>query len=179
MNKFDRETGTFKYYSIHNGLPDNVVYGILEDEYGNLWLSTNNGLSKFDPKTKAKCIEKYKNIEISRTAIRLRKRIVFAEKQANIPSDSRETLDEISRFLADNPQITLEIQGHTDSAGDSSRNLKISQKRADAVRDYLIKTGIKPARLVAKGYGETTPIESNQTSRGRAANRRIEIIRTR
>jgi OmpA-OmpF porin, OOP family len=123
------------------------------------------------------CLEKYKNIEISSKAIRLKSQIVFNE-QANIRSDSALILADVALFLANNPKISVEIQGHTDSVGNDSYNLELSQSRADAVRNYLIIRGISPSRLTARGYGETSPIESNQTSRGRAANRRIEIIRT-
>lgn len=124
------------------------------------------------------CLKKYNDIEITVRAIRLKKSIVFGERQVKIARESYSTLDEIAHFLISNPEITVEIQGHTDSAGDDAFNLKLSQKRAESVRNYLIQKGIAPSRMVARGYGETSPIESNRTSRGRAANRRIEIIRT-
>jgi OmpA-OmpF porin, OOP family len=126
----------------------------------------------------AVCLKKYRNIEISSQAIHLEKLIIFEDKQANIRSDSALILDEVALFLADNPKISVEIQGHTVSLGKDTVNLELSQNQADAVRGYLISKGVSPSRLTACGYGETSPIESNQTSRGRAANRRIELIRT-
>jgi len=123
------------------------------------------------------CLEKYINIEITKSMIRLKKPILFKDKQVKIDPVSYPALDEVARFLIKNPKISVEIQGHTDSVGDDTFNLDFSQKRAESVRDYLIKKGIAPTRLVARGYGETSPIESNRTSRGRAANRRIELIR--
>lgn len=134
--------------------------------------------SEIGQQTNAICLKKYSNIVITRNAIRLNKPILFEEKQVKIAPESHSTLEEVIHFLISNPQITVEIQGHTDSAGDDSYNLDFSQKRADSVRRFLIINGIAPSRLVARGYGETSPIESNHTSRGRAANRRIEIIRT-
>jgi outer membrane protein OmpA-like peptidoglycan-associated protein len=138
----------------------------------------NQCLSETGQRVNAVCLEKYKYIEITVSAIRLKKSVLFKERQAKIAPESYSTLDEIAHFLISNPPITVEIQGHTDSAGDDTFNLRFSQKRAESVRGYLINKGIAPSRLVARGYGETSPIESNHTSRGRAANRRIEIIRT-
>ncbi|MBN1654073.1 MAG: OmpA family protein [Deltaproteobacteria bacterium] len=135
-------------------------------------------VSESGDKVDAVCLEKYNNIEITRNAIRLKKPIVFSDNQAIIAAESYLVLDEIARFLANNPKISVEIQGHTDSAGDDAFNQLLSQKRADSVGEHLKRKGINPSRLAARGFGETTPIESNRTSRGRAANRRIEIIRT-
>ena len=76
------------------------------------------------------------------------------------------------------PEITLEVQGHTDSRGSDRHNMRLSDRRANAVRDYLVGQGIESSRLVARGYGETRPLESNRTRAGRAANRRVEFVRT-
>jgi len=67
------------------------------------------------------------------------------------------------------------IEGHTDSVGSNSLNQKLSDARANAVMDYLINNGVSAARLNAKGFGEESPIESNNTRAGRAANRRVEV----
>jgi OOP family OmpA-OmpF porin len=71
----------------------------------------------------------------------------------------------------------VEIRGYTDSVGPASYNLELSQRRAEAVKQYLVNAGIDPSRLVAKGYGEADPIASNKTPEGRAQNRRIEFHR--
>jgi outer membrane protein OmpA-like peptidoglycan-associated protein len=73
------------------------------------------------------------------------------------------------------PKATFIVEGHTDSTGSSSLNLKLSEKRAIAVRDYLVKNGIDTTRLEAKGFGEGNPIDTNDTRAGRANNRRVEI----
>jgi outer membrane protein OmpA-like peptidoglycan-associated protein len=75
------------------------------------------------------------------------------------------------------PEVRVEIRGYTDSVGSWEFNLKLSRKRAESVREYLINSGISSDRLVAEGYGEADPVESNDTASGRAANRRIEFHR--
>jgi outer membrane protein OmpA-like peptidoglycan-associated protein len=66
--------------------------------------------------------------------------------------------------------------GHTDSVGDESKNMQLSQRRADAVRDYLVMHGVPDGRVTAQGMGETQPITDNRTAESRANNRRVEII---
>jgi outer membrane protein OmpA-like peptidoglycan-associated protein len=83
----------------------------------------------------------------------------------------------IVQVLKDNPEIKFEVGGHTDSDGADDYNLKLSQQRADAVKDQLIKMGIEAARLSAKGYGETKPISDNTTFEGKANNRRVEFVK--
>ena len=78
-------------------------------------------------------------------------------------------------ILKDIPSLKIEISGHTDNIGEESYNLLLSQRRADAVVLYLVKSGIDPARLTAKGYGESRPVISNETEDGRASNRRTEF----
>ena len=101
----------------------------------------------------------------------------FQTASAVLLPESYAALDSIYRWLAENPDVELEIRGYTDSVGEWEYNLKLSQRRADAVRRYFIKRGIAPERLRAVGYGEANPIASNATKAGRAANRRIEFVR--
>ena len=69
--------------------------------------------------------------------------------------------------------MKVEIQGHTDSVGKPAYNLKLSQRRAQSVLDYLLQDGVGPDQMVAKGYGETQPVASNKEADGRAKNRRV------
>lgn len=86
-------------------------------------------------------------------------------------------LDRNGKLLKDNSDIKVEIAGYTDSAGKEKKNLILSQKRADAVRKYLIdKWGIAPDRMVAKGYGSIRPVADNSTKEGRAKNRRVDTV---
>ena len=68
------------------------------------------------------------------------------------------------------------VEGHTDSTGSDKINNELSQKRADAVRDYLIENGFPAENIKAKGYGSSKPIGDNNTNKGRQANRRVEIF---
>jgi len=71
------------------------------------------------------------------------------------------------------PKLRIEVQGHTDSTGSERYNLQLSQRRAEAVREYLIAQGVAPGQVEARGYGEMQPIADNSTAEGRARNRRV------
>ncbi|MEQ8473852.1 MAG: OmpA family protein [Marinoscillum sp.] len=102
--------------------------------------------------------------------------IYFDFHSFRIKPESREVLSKLYVTMLKSPDLVVEIGGHTDSVGDDQFNLKLSQQRADAVRGYLIKEGIDPQRLIARGYGETVPLASNDDEEnGRELNRRIEI----
>jgi outer membrane protein OmpA-like peptidoglycan-associated protein len=104
-------------------------------------------------------------------------RIQFASGKSTLLAPSLQVLDEVAAVLKDNDQIRrIEIEGHTDGSGVPQHNLKLSQKRAEAVRDYLVNThGIDGARLVARGYGQDKPVADNTTREGREENRRVEF----
>lgn len=85
------------------------------------------------------------------------------------------TLHPTIQFLNNNPEVRVEIQGHTDNIGSDNYNQKLSEGRAASVRNYLVSKGIDPSRMTVKGYGESVPLMDNSTSEGRAFNRRIEF----
>jgi len=115
-------------------------------------------------------------VRVTRRAIVIRRKVHFATGTATIKPDSRQLLDSVVAVLLENKQIArIEVQGHTDNRGGQAFNMQLSQARADAVRDYLVKNGITPDRLVAKGYGPTRPKAPNITARNRARNRRVEF----
>ncbi len=84
-------------------------------------------------------------------------------------------LDGVADVLASEPSLNVEIQGYTDNRGSLSFNTKLSQARAKAVMNFLIERGISANRLTATGYGPSDPVDSNDTARGRANNRRVEL----
>ncbi len=101
----------------------------------------------------------------------------FESGSAALTPESYAVLDTVYESLARNPEVEVEIRGYTDNVGSWKYNLRLSQKRAEAVRQYLVNRGIDPKRLRAVGYGEADPIATNATARGRAENRRIEFVR--
>jgi outer membrane protein OmpA-like peptidoglycan-associated protein len=102
----------------------------------------------------------------------------FVTGSAVLTPESVTSLEEVAASLLAYPEVTIEVRGHTDSVGSEEANRALSQNRALSVRDFLIRQGIDPARIVAVGYGENFPIGSNDTPEGRAQNRRVEIQRT-
>lgn len=104
--------------------------------------------------------------------------ILFRTGSSDIDPSSEKILNRILRILTDNPSIELEIDGHTDNVGEPANNLKLSQERAESVKMWFVGRGIKEDRLTAIGRGETQPITSNQSEKGKAQNRRIEFKRT-
>lgn len=84
-------------------------------------------------------------------------------------------LDQWADYFQNNPQVTAEIYGHADSVGPSAYNMNLSQKRAQAVVNYLTAKGVSSDRLTAKGFGESQPAAPNSTSEGRQKNRRVEL----
>ncbi len=89
--------------------------------------------------------------------------------------ESNDELDQVVRFLENNPGMKLEISGHTDNTGSLRINQRLSRDRAKAVVDYLVKRGITPEMLISQGYADSQPVESNDTSDGRRQNRRVEF----
>jgi outer membrane protein OmpA-like peptidoglycan-associated protein len=102
--------------------------------------------------------------------------IYFKTNSAEFTKKTYPTLEAIVVIMQKYPASRFRIEGHTDSQGSDAYNMKLSERRANAVRDYLISKGISADRLEAKGYGETRPIATNKTAAGRAKNRRVEII---
>ena len=103
--------------------------------------------------------------------------IYFDTDSAVVKPEYYPEIEKIANFLKEHPDMKIEIQGHTDSVGPADYNLKLSQRRAEAVKKILVeKFGISPDRIIAKGYGETKPIAPNDTEEGRAKNRRVIAV---
>ncbi|WP_165836368.1 OmpA family protein [Taibaiella soli] len=103
------------------------------------------------------------------------KAIFFETGKATIKKASYKQLDVVVKVMKDNPSYFADIEGHTDNVGSHDLNMGLSQKRAEAVKNYFVKKGISEDRLTAQGFGETQPIATNETATGRAANRRTVI----
>ncbi len=102
--------------------------------------------------------------------------VLFAFDKADLLPPARARLNQVADVLMTTPERNLTIEGHTDSQGSDSYNLDLSQRRADAVRNYLVQRGYQADRIKAHGLGEGHPIADNASAEGRANNRRVEII---
>ena len=108
--------------------------------------------------------------------IEILEKVQFETGSADILEESFALLDEVADILEKNPGVTkVRVEGHTDSKGSKRFNKRLSQKRANAVRDYLVDKGIDKSRFKAKGFGQAKPIADNDTDEGRAENRRVEF----
>jgi len=103
-------------------------------------------------------------------------KIRFEPKRATIDPDSAGLLDHLIETALRCPNATIEVAGHTDSDGEDAFNQALSEKRAQAVIDYLVKAGLPADRFTAVGYGSTQPVAGNDTDEGKAQNRRIEFL---
>lgn len=120
----------------------------------------------------------YKRIEITEKKIELKEKVFFNFAKTTIRPESSALLDEVAGALNDHPNLTVDIEGHTDDVGNDKANLKLSQGRAESVRNYMIKHGVQVDRMRAIGYGEERPIDDNSSEEGRGVNRRVEFVIT-
>ncbi len=129
-----------------------------------------------------------KNIRIAKGAVPLYDKILtdgkfvttgikFDVNKATIKAESAGTINYVVKMMQDHPELKFSVEGHTDSDGDNASNLALSQKRAEAVKNALIKQGIDAERLTSKGWGETKPMTGNDTPEGKAQNRRVEFVK--
>jgi OmpA-OmpF porin, OOP family len=121
------------------------------------------------------CPKKYTLVEVKKDRIDIKQQVHFATGKSMVRPDSRALLNQVVQVLNDYPKMRVSIQGHTDSQGGEALNMRLSQERAEAVREYLVEKGVAPERLEALGYGPTKPIATNRTAKGRSLNRRTEF----
>jgi len=110
--------------------------------------------------------------------VEFNEKILFAFSKSDIGDSAKQNLNKLVTALNDYPNTNIEIQGHTDSRGTDEYNMGLSQRRANAVRDYLVAQGISASRLTTRGFGESAPAYSNDTPEGMAQNRRVEFLIT-
>ncbi len=101
--------------------------------------------------------------------------VLFDFDKINIKPKGRRILDRLVKFLNENRDKKIDLEGHTDWIGTEKYNQGLSERRAASVRNYLIKMGVSSSRITARGFGEARHIANNQTSEGRAKNRRVEV----
>lgn len=163
-------TATGKYLV---ALPSGKNYGIAVKMDGYLFHSEN-----FDIPAGANYQEVTKDVEMKPIVIGstiVLKNVFFDYNKATLKSESYIELDRVVKLLNENPSMRIELSGHTDNRGTEEYNQKLSEDRAKSCVDYLTSKGIAPSRLEYKGYGESKPINPNNTEEGWAENRRTEF----
>jgi outer membrane protein OmpA-like peptidoglycan-associated protein len=154
-------------------IPCGKNYGIAIEKKGHLFHSENVNLP---------CTQGYKEIkkeiklvEAKQGAKVVLKNIFFDTGKSDLRLESTSELLRLVKLLTENPTIRIEISGHTDNIGDAKINQTLSETRANSVMNFLISNGIAKTRLVAKGYGSSQPIDTNDSEAGRQNNRRTEF----
>jgi len=102
--------------------------------------------------------------------------VLFAAGKAEVGAGAQRSIDKLADFLKAYPRRNVLIEGHTDNSGDEAFNIKLSQQRADSVRDRLVEKGVAPQRIRTKGYGPKFPVVDNDSPGGRQQNRRVEVV---
>jgi outer membrane protein OmpA-like peptidoglycan-associated protein len=166
LDEFEDDDGCPDKDNDKDGVPDD------QDKCPNV-PETINGYKDEDG-----CPDKGRQVVIVRKEkIEILQKVHFAYGRARIKPDSFGLLDQVAQVLKGHEEIKkIRIEGHTDSRGSDAANRRLSQRRAGAVRKYLIKRGVASKRLKAVGYGEAKPIASNKSDTGRESNRRVEFV---
>ena len=130
--------------------------------------------------SKDKCPATEAQIKVDSTGCKIQQSFVlkgvnFLTGSDVLSDDSKNILNDVAATLAKNPGLKVEIAGYTDSRGNAGFNQRLSQKRAESVKTYIVSQGIDESRMIAKGYGVDSPIADNDSSQGRAINRRVEL----
>lgn len=118
----------------------------------------------------------YQKVVVKPDKLELKEKIAFKWSSAILEPESYPLLDEVAQALKDNRGFKVQVEGHASSDGDTDYNQTLSEQRASAVLDYLIKNGVASDRIISKGFGSTTPTQTNTTAAGRDANRRVEFV---
>jgi outer membrane protein OmpA-like peptidoglycan-associated protein/tetratricopeptide (TPR) repeat protein len=176
-NSLNEVIATFKSNSTTGkylvSLPSGKNYGIAVKKDGYLFHSENFDLKASEVFQEVEINVALKQIDVGQSIVL--KNIFFDFDKATIRNESANELDRLVKLLTDNPTLKIELGSHTDNKGSDEYNQKLSQSRSQSVVTYLIGKGILTDRLVAKGYGETTPVATNDTEEGRQENRRTDF----
>lgn len=177
----DLETGKQIAETYSNGgsgdylicIPSGKDYALNVSKEGYLFHSENFSLKEY------KSTQPYQlNVQLQKLKVGANvvlNNVFFNTNSFELLTASRVELDKLTGLLQANPNVKIEIGGHTDNVGNDQANQVLSENRAKAVAEYLIKKGIDPSKVTYKGYGEIAPIDSNDTESGRARNRRTEF----
>jgi outer membrane protein OmpA-like peptidoglycan-associated protein len=164
------KTGSDGRYSVRVKAPGR--YSVTADADGYLF-----GTAYFEVDKDGRILSSHPDIKLSETTNgRTRLLVFFDFNSSELKSSSYPELNRAVKLMKAVPTMQVEIAGYTDSVGSVEFNKSLSERRANAVKDYLVKNGIAKKRVAAKGYGEESPIADNGTDEGRAENRRVEFV---
>ncbi|WP_462254027.1 OmpA family protein [Ekhidna sp.] len=137
---------------------------------------SKDGFNKYTGEVDVKGSQEF-NIYIEEDIIELRKleNLIFARGSDQISPSSYSELNELAIWLNDNPSIIIQLEGHTDFAGNPDANMRLSEARVIAVQEYLIDQRVKKSRIFTKAFGGTQPITQDRTDEAKALNRRVEV----
>lgn len=171
MAQSDPENG---YYEIV--LPISQVYSFFAEKPG--FYSVQDRLDLREVKAYAEIERDLYLTPIEKGQLVKMNNVLFYQSKAQLIPTSYPELDKLARMMQENPGITIQLEGHTDNVGDRFKNLRLSQDRVAAVRDYLVAKGIDPQRITGEGYGGSKPIADNSRELTRRLNRRVEFVIT-
>jgi len=172
MNKSDPQTGS--YFIV---LPAGSRYSYHAEKEGYIGKSESFDLRGMGEHVQYQLdIVLYPVEQLAKEEITIRLNNIFFDfDKYELRPESHQELDRWVKFLTENRELQMEIHGHTDNVGTDAYNQKLSEKRVQAVADYLVEKGIDPTRVPATGFGESQPVAGNDTPEGRQLNRRVEI----
>lgn len=178
-NLYDYSAGTESDGSLLVALPTSAKFGLFIEKEGYVFYSEHISLDR----SSTSLIPIQKQIELMpiseenqlREERFVLRNVFFATNSSEIDKISFTELDKLVKLMKDNPTKNIEISGHTDNKGASGFNLNLSESRARSVYNYLVAKGVGKERISYIGYGDTSPVATNQTEEGRAANRRTEF----
>ncbi len=180
MAFFDPATGERNAFVISDAsgsftarLPEPKVYAVEINASGYLYFLDILDLSSATGDVKLRQDFFLRKVEVGTKVVL--DHIFFETGKAILKPESADALNQVLRFLENNPSMKLEISGHTDNTGSLRINQKLSRERASAVVDYLVERGVPQEMLESKGYADTQPVTENSTSKGREQNRRVEF----
>ncbi len=166
----DPETGKYEML-----LPEGELYGWRAVADGYISESQNLDLRNIEGDAKAISHKDLKLVPIEQKAIVTLNNVFFDFDKATLRLESKPELDRLSSMLSERASMVIEVAGHTDTIGPGEYNMQLSRRRASAVSDYLVKSGIAKDRITVAYYGEIQPAHSNETREGRMKNRRVEF----
>ncbi|HAC25296.1 MAG TPA: hypothetical protein DCE81_10300 [Cytophagales bacterium] len=167
--EYESDSVTGEYLFV---LPDAGDYAVHVHKKGYLFESLHFAVGPNDPDVRQDC---WLSPIASKSGTTLNN-VFFETNSYALSEKSKTELSQLAQFLRDNPEIAIEIQGHTDNVGQESYNQELSLKRCQSVQHFLTDNGITSARLSARGFGASKPIAKNDSEKNRQRNRRIEIM---